>query len=125
MARIATKSDELLARAIAWIKQRGFATIKTNLVEGYESPSSFTNINSESSVTPDLTAVNNNKKHYFEIALKTPEVSTLVSKWKLLNRLSKIKQSNFYLFVPDGHWSFTKRLVEEHGIDAQLIKLKK
>ena len=116
------KYDEALNKALDIVKAKGFDDIKADC-EGYETPAAFQQQESETSYTPDITATKNDRKFYFEIAKKTDEQDKLISKWKLLSMMSKIKNGSFHILVPYGQMKFTRELVTAHNIDANLIKM--
>lgn len=114
---------ELLQRAINHITSRGFNTIKAEL-DGYEQPTHYKAQNdSNLNFCPDITAVNERGKFYFEIAKKTESTRELVSKWKLLETMAGMKNGKLNILVPYGQNRFAQELVAEHNINANLIKL--
>jgi len=72
---------------------------------------------------PDITATKNDKKGYFEIAKKVKDTSQLVNKWKLLATLAEMKNGDFHIFVPHGHMKFTREILTDYGINAEVVKL--
>lgn len=74
-------------------------------------------------ITPDLTALMRGNKCYFDIALKSEDKRTLVTRWKLFDRLASMREGKFFLFTPHGHRAFAQRLVKRHDINAVLINL--
>jgi len=118
------KQEEWLKETIATIKRQGFDKVKAKL-EGYETPSRFISSGIDFPIVPDITARFNSEKHYFEIITKTEEVSILVSKCKLLSFMAQQKNGKLHLMVPKGHHAFAKKMMEENGLDAQNIVIKK
>lgn len=118
------KNKNLYEKAVEIILKKGYGNVKANSEDlELEAPTSYLQPNKEDVFTPDLTATYLGRKNYFEISLKTSGVRRLVSKWKLLSSLAKMRHGNFFLLVPRGHVRFTNQLIEEYNIDADLIKL--
>lgn len=116
------KYDEALTKALKIVEAKGFDDIRADF-EGYEAPAAFQRQESEISYTPDITATKNDRKFYFEIAKKTDQQDKLISKWKLLSMMSKIKNGSFHILVPYGQMKFTRELLDAHHIEANLIKM--
>lgn len=122
-----SKSSEeyktLLRRAVKHISSRGFNSIKAEL-EGYEHPTHYVAQNNKKvNYCPDITAINERGKYYFEIAKKTESIRELVSKWKLLETMAQLKNGQLNILVPYGQNRFAQELLAEHNINANLIKL--
>lgn len=122
-----SKSSEeykvLLQRAVEHISSRGFNTIKADL-EGYEHPTHYkAQNNKQLNFSPDITAMNERGKYYFEIAKKTESTRELVSKWKLLETMAEMKNGQLNILVPYGQNRFAQELIAQHNINANLIKL--
>lgn len=114
---------ELLKRAVNHISSRGFNTIKAEL-DGYECPTHYISQRDKKvNFCPDITAVNERGKYYFEIAKKTESIRELVSKWKLLETMAEMKNGKLNILVPYGQNRFAQELVAQHNINANLIKL--
>lgn len=109
-------------RLIEKVRQGGFKKIKATLDE-YEDPKSFRNMDSDRLIMPDVTAVKNGRKHYFEVALKSAAVQKVVNKWKLLSKLADAKKGKLHLYTPRGHKSFAHRLVAKYNIKAKIVSL--
>ncbi len=121
---IKEKTQKLYQKAVDIIRKKGFIDIKANSEElDLEQPTGYVQQREEDVYTPDLTALHLGRKSYFEIALKTTQVRRLVNKWKLMSRLAEVRHGSFFLLVPRGHVRFTNQLIEDHNIDANLIKL--
>lgn len=117
--------NSLAEKVISYAEKSGFEDIKADFT-GYESPASLTMVSQKMVLTPDFTAKRGNKKYYFELVIKNgdeAEQSTLVSKWKALESIAKMKGGNLQLFVPHGSYKFATELVQDHAIDAKLTKL--
>ncbi|MEQ8909555.1 MAG: hypothetical protein RIC95_10210 [Vicingaceae bacterium] len=121
-AKADSKSEEWLQKSVELIEKRGFKEIKSKL-DGYDEPISFDQKNSDTNYTPDITAVGNHGKAYFEIAQKTDDVTALVSKWKLLSTIAEMKQGSLHIIVPYGQNKFTQEVISKYNIEADIIKL--
>ena len=117
-----TKYDNLMDAALNYVTIRGFQEIKST-TEGYDQPFQYTMQDKSVTFTPDITAKNRDKKHYFEIAQRTDDPTYLASKWKLLATLAEMKKGKFTILVPYGQNKFTEQLVMQHEIEAELVKL--
>ena len=73
------------------------------ILEGYETPKSYAKAGSDISVTPDIVAEKEGRKHYFDLSLKSEKPKLLKSKWLFLNTLSKLKSSRFRTYY--SSWS--------------------
>lgn len=109
--------------ALEVIKSRGFLNIKA-IISDYESPSKITKKGTEKSFTPHITARTDQGKHYFEIVSKTKkDPEKLVDKWMLLSSLADLRNGTFFLVVPHGKLSFTKNILKQHSINADVLKV--
>ena len=113
---------ELLEKAVEHVQRRGFKDIRVKL-EGFEEPKSFSQKKEDNTYIPDITATNSKGKFYFEIAQKTQDTSSMVSKWKLLATIAEIKNGGLNILVPYGQNKFTSELVERYSINANLMKM--
>lgn len=117
--------DSLAEKVINYAEKSGYDNIKADFT-GYESPAQLTMINQDLTLTPDFTAKRGNKKFYFELVVKNgdeDDQSTLISKWKALETIAKMKGGHLRLFVPRGSYKFASELLRDHDIDAQVTKL--
>jgi hypothetical protein len=114
--------DKLLGDVIGKVKKQGYSDIRADLAE-YEAPHQIIGKTNDVNFTPDLTAVKDDGKAYFEIAQKIDNTRDLVNKWKLLETLATMKKGTFQIFVPHGQMKFTQELIAEHNIKATLVKL--
>ncbi len=118
------KTETLYQKAIEWAKRKGFSTLKVNIEdEDFERPTSFNPQHADNAVTPDLTAMRRGRKSYFEIALKSANERFLVSKWKLMARLARLKRGKFYVLAPHGHRTFAMRLIKRYSIQAEVVSI--
>lgn len=112
------EKQEYYEQAINWAKQKGFSDIKANFGD-YDAPVKYTS--DQRSFTPDITGQKRGAKSFIEIALKTDEIRRRITKWKLLAQLSAIKGGRLILLAPNGHKSFTERILKQHNLSAQVI----
>lgn len=117
-----SKSKEWLAESVELVEKRGFTNIKSKL-EGYENPISFDKKGDKTNYTPDITATSSHGKAYFDIAQKTDDTTSLVSKWKLLSTIAAMKKGKLHIIVPFGQNKFTQEILSQYDIDADVIKL--
>ncbi len=119
-----SKTEALYSKAVHWVKRRGFSKVKVNTdLEEFDKPTSFNREDADKAVTPDITAMRRGRKSYFEIAIKGANERFLVTKWKLMARLARLKQGKFYLLAPHGHRTFANRLIKRYGINAEVVSL--
>ena len=117
------KYADILEDSIHYLENRGYENIKADF-EGYETPKSFKKAGSDISVTPDIVATKEGRKHYFDISLKSEKPSLLKSKWLFLNTLSNLKQHRFKLITKRGHYKFTQDMLEDINLtNNALIKM--
>jgi hypothetical protein len=114
--------EKLVNKVIERVKKQGYSDIKA-VIDDYESPSKLINKNSNVDYLPDVTAQKNGEKGYFEIARKIKDTDKLVNKWKALSTLAEMRDGVFQVFVPHGHMKFTRELLDEHNINAQVFKI--
>ncbi|MCB0434841.1 MAG: hypothetical protein KDD08_02040, partial [Mangrovimonas sp.] len=77
------KYSEFIMNSIDYLEKHGFENIKAD-VDGFESPKSYLKKGSDISVTPDITAEKEGRKHIFDISLKSTKPDLLKSKWVFL-----------------------------------------
>ena len=112
--------EKYLDNAIDWAKRKIPQSIRVNS-EGYEAPQSFINKTRDEVVEPDLTFVSaGGGKHYTDIALKSDEAQHLVTRWKFLAMMASMKSGKLHLLAPKGHLMFTRNLVRQYNIEAQV-----
>ncbi|MBK7871657.1 MAG: hypothetical protein IPJ74_13760 [Saprospiraceae bacterium] len=121
---LTTEKDERWLKKIVdkVVRPRGFDDIRAN-IDGYEAPAKLSRRNNDDAYVPDVTAVMRGRKSYFELAMKTEYIREMVSKWKLISQLARIKAGKFYLIAPRGHVAFAERLLKKHHISAELIRI--
>ncbi len=117
------KYSDILNDSLSYLEQRGFENIKAD-TEGYETPKSFNKVGSDVSITPDIVAEKEGRKHYFELSLKSEKPKLLKSKWLFLNTLSALKSCKFRLITTKGHYKFTNEMLSDLNLnDKTLIKI--
>nr|WP_295931658.1 hypothetical protein [uncultured Dyadobacter sp.] len=116
------EKESLIPQVIKWAKSHGFKDIQANM-EGYETPKSYERAADNTRFTPDVTGVNMFNRHYLEVCMKTDQMQGNLSKWKLLSELAGMKGGKLYLMAPRGHVRFTRELVDQHKIPAEVIKI--
>ena len=118
-----TKYTTELNESISYLKNLGYNDIKADL-DGYESPKSYLKKGSDISVTPDIVASKEGRKHIFDLSLKSEQPKLLKSKWLFLNTLSQIKSYRFRLITTRGHYKFTNETVGAINLDTvKLLKI--
>lgn len=117
------KYSDILETSISYLKNRGYENIKAD-IKGYETPKSYIKAGSDITITPDIVAKKEGRKHYFDISLKSEKPNLLKSKWLFLNTLSNLKSSRFRLITAKGHYTFTQEMLEATNINKKtLIKI--
>lgn len=117
------KYSDILKNSITYIENHGFENIKADF-DGYETPTSFTKSGSDITITPDIVATKEGRKHYFDISLKSENPKLLKSKWLFLNTLSKLKSSRFRVITMRGHYKFTQDMLDSVNLtNTNLIKI--
>lgn len=117
-----TKDETLIKEIADHLTQKGFEDIKAD-VEGFESPARLVRQSDDFEFTPDATANRKGRKYYFELAIKTDATRRLVTKWKLLSTLAEMKAGKFQIFVPHGNMKFTRELIGQYEIQADIHKI--
>ena len=117
------KYSRFLNDSINYLENLGFENIKADM-DGYDRPKSYTKVGSDISITPDIVAEKNGKKHIFDIGLKSSKPNLLKSKWLFLNTLSNLKSHKFRLITTRGHYKFTNDMLSDINLnDKKLIKI--
>lgn len=117
------KYSDILSNSINYLEQLGFEDIKAD-TDGYETPKSYSKMNSDIVVTPDIVAQKEGRQHIFELSLKSEEPQLLKSKWIFLNTLSNLKSYRFRLITTRGHIKFTNEMLTDLNLEQdKLIKI--
>ena len=115
--------QKLFDAAVQWAKRKGFTSLRAN-TEGYEAPGSYRRMgSSEEEVQPDMTGKKLGAKSYIEISLKTEQISTQISKFKLLSTLAAAKGGKLFILSPRGHKAFNEKLVKDHNLPATVVNI--
>jgi hypothetical protein len=107
-----TENIAFLEKSIRHLEATGFENIKADM-EGYETPKSFTQKGGDTKITPDIVAMKNGRKYFFEISLKSAKPSLLKSKWLFLDTLSRMRSNRFRIITTRGHYKFTDMMLED------------
>lgn len=118
------KYQDNIDRAIDYVENLGFENIRARY-EGYEEPAGLKMQGEDKSFTPDITAMKNGGKYYFEIADRNEDPVEVVGKWKLMSTLAEMKDGDFRIFVPYGSMKYTNEIITKKNIKAEVIKLSK
>lgn len=112
-----------LENSVTYLKNLGYENIKAD-IEGFETPKSYHKKGSDITITPDIVAEKEGRKHIFDISLKTSKTNLLKSKWLFLNTLSALKSHRFRLITTRGHYKFTDEMLSDINLtDKKLIKI--
>ena len=115
--------SDFLESSVAYLKNLGYENIKADL-EGFETPKSYHKKGSDISITPDIVAEKEGRKHIFDISLKTSKTNLLKSKWLFLNTLSALKSHSFRLITTRGHYKFTDEMLSDINLtDKKLVTI--
>ncbi|MFT6371064.1 MAG: hypothetical protein ACJAWH_002149 [Maribacter sp.] len=107
-----TENTVFLEKSIRHLEATGFENIKAGM-EGYETPKSFIRKGGNTKITPDIVAMKNGRKYFFEISLKSAKPSLLKSKWLFLDTLSRMRSNRFRIITTRGHYKFTDMMLED------------
>lgn len=117
--------NSLAEQVIKYAEKSGYKDIKADFT-GYETPSPLRMVGEDLKLTPDFSATRNGKKYYFELVIKNGkngDPSMLISKWKALEMIAKMKGGALELFVPHGSFKYATELIKDHSIEANLNKM--
>lgn len=106
------ENEAFLKKSISHLEAHGFEKIKAD-IEGYDCPKSYLKKGSNTKITPDIVALKNGKKYYFEISLKSDRRLLLKSKWLFLDTLSRMNSNRFKIITTKGHYKFTDSMLED------------
>jgi len=112
------ENSEILEKSIQHLEHTGFEQIKAD-IDGYETPKSYLRKGSDTKITPDIVAVKNGRKYFFEISLKTNKDRLLKSKWLFLDTISRMKSDRFKIITTKGHYKFTDNLLEDLNLTSK------
>lgn len=117
------KYTDILNSSINYLQQLGFENIQAD-TEGFETPKSYSKMNSDIVITPDIMAQKEGHQHIFELSLKSEHPQELKSKWLFLKTLSQMKSYRFGLITTRGHIKFTNDMITDLSLEnSKLIKI--
>lgn len=117
------ENTELLESAIEKIEKLGYKNVKVAALEEYETPQGFSRAKDDESFVPDITATMRGRKAYFDIALKTEKNRRLVTKWRLMDTIARMKNRKFTLLIPRGSYRFAADIVKQYSINPRLVRI--
>jgi hypothetical protein len=121
--RHTSEYDVMINSVASYLEKKGYERIRADLND-FEKPSRLRKKGTNDVYMPDLTARKNNGKCYFEIVNTTEENKTrTIGKWQLLSTLAQSQNGKFFVLVPYGKMSYTNRLLANHNIDAEVVKM--
>ena len=112
-------------KVVQYAEKTGYEEICADF-DGYDSPSALKMVNNDVTFTPDFSAKRGDKKFFFELAVKNDDSTIqqmLISKWKALEAIAKIKGGFLQIIIPNGIFKFATSLVKANHIEAKLIKI--
>lgn len=112
------ENKDFLEKSIHHLEATGFENIKADM-DGYETPKSFARKGADSKITPDIVAMKNGRKYFFEISLKSEKPSLLKSKWLFLDTLSRLRSNRFRIITTRGHYKFTNMMLEDINLSTK------
>ncbi len=112
------ENNAFLEKSIQHLESTGFENIKAD-IEGYETPKSYLRKGSGTKITPDIVAIKNGRKYFFDISLKTSKKRLLKSKWLFLDTMSRMKSNRFKIITTKGHYKFTDSLLSDINLDSK------
>ncbi|MFT5673674.1 MAG: hypothetical protein ACI9JT_002327 [Polaribacter sp.] len=117
------EKERYLEKAVKWAERKAVVSLKS-ISEGYENPKVFVSKTTQDEIQADLSFVTKGGvKHYSVVALKNENQKKTVAKWKVLSFLASMKRGNLHLLAPDGHKSYTLKLVNKFNINAVIHML--
>lgn len=116
------KYQEAMDRAVDYVLNLGFEDIRARH-EDYDEPAHLKMKDEDKAFIPDITAMKNGGKYYFEIADRTEDQTEVIGKWKLMATLAEMKGGDLRVFVPYGSMKYTTEIIENKNIKAEIIKL--
>jgi hypothetical protein len=114
--------EKELGTIVTWAKTKGYSGVKS-ILEEYDTPFSYEQKDGNESFTPDVTAIKNGCKSYFELVDKSEEESRSATKWKLLGIMAEMKGGKLFLLAPSGQKAYAQRILSKFAIKANLISI--
>ncbi|WP_027419611.1 hypothetical protein [Crocinitomix catalasitica] len=112
----------ILLKSVNYLENDGYEDIKAD-VEGLETPKSYTKQSDKSTITPDIVAFKNGRKHYFEISQKSDKPNQLKTKWRFLDVYTRAKNHNFKIITTRGNYKFTQEMLSDLNLQKNAIRL--
>ena len=112
-------NTEFLEKSIDHLEATGFENIKADL-EGYETPKSYLRKGEEMKITPDIVAMKNGRKYFFDISLKSAKPKLLKTKWLFLDTLSRMNSNRFRIITTRGHYKFTDDMLDDVNLSNKI-----
>ncbi len=106
------ENSAFLEKSIDHLEATGFENIKADL-EGYDSPKSYLRKGDDLKITPDIVAIKNGRKYFFDISLKSAKPKLLKTKWLFLDTISRMNSNRFRIITTKGHYKFTDTMLED------------
>ena len=106
------ENKAFLEKSINHLEATGFENIQADM-EGYETPKSYLHKGSDDKITPDIVALKNGRKYFFEIGVKSAEPRMLKTKWLFLDTISRMNSDRFRIITTKGHYRFTEEVLED------------
>ena len=110
--KLDNNNKDFIEKSIHHLEATGFENIKAD-IDGYETPKSYLKKGSDIKITPDIVALKNGMKYFFEISLKSEKPLLLKSKWLFLDALSRLKSNRFRIITTKGHYKFTENMLDD------------
>ena len=110
------ENKDFLTKSIHHLERNGFENIKADLDE-YETPKSYIRKHTGNRITPDIVAIKNGRKYFFDISLKSDTPRLLKSKWLFLDTLSRMNANRFRIITTKGHYSFTEAMLADINLE--------
>ena len=103
---------EFLEKSIDHLEATGFENIKADIA-GYVTPKSYLRKGEGMKITPDIVAIKNGRKYFFDISLKSEKPKLLKTKWLILDAISRMNSDRFRIITTKGHYKFTDDMLED------------
>ncbi len=115
--------EKLFTKALQWVRKKGFKEIKAN-TEEHETPTTFSSVNQDEQIIPDITGRIRGNKSYIEIVSEKSDKQSLITKWKLLGTVASQKGGKLYLLASRGYKTFTKNIVDQYNLqNARIVSI--
>lgn len=112
-----------IIQAADWARVHGFADIRAN-TQGFDHPIAYGRQQDGHAFIPDVTGNQFGHTSYFEVVMQTDETAHFLSKLKLLRQLASAQGGQLYLMVPRNQLAFTKRMMVDNQLMAEIVQLR-